>query len=280
MSPIISAAELSSLLSNQHLILLDATNSKDAFEQFSNCHILGTQFIDTNTALADLSDDAKNGGRHPLPKPEAFAKTLSELGISPTDHIVIYDQFNGANAAARCWWMLKSIGHEQVQVLDGGLKAAIKSGIPTSNTAVSKKNKTNYQVSNWRLPIVDMQFVADHVQLDDYLVIDVREEKRFNGEIEPIDLVAGHIPGAINVPFQGNLDENGYFISPTELKEKYRLILGDFPVEKQIVHCGSGVTACHTLLALHYAGFEFPNLYVGSWSEWSRNNLPIGKHID
>lgn len=280
MSPIISGAELSSLLSNQNLILLDATNSKDAFDQFQNCHILGAQFIDTNTALASLTNDPAVGGRHPLPKPETFAATLSEFGIAPTSHVVIYDQFNGANAAARCWWMLKAIGHQQVQVLDGGLKAAKQVGIPTSNTAVSKKDKTNYPFSNWLLPIVDMQFVADHVQLDDFIVIDVREEKRYNGEIEPIDTVAGHIPGAINLPFQGNLDENGCLLSPTALKEKYIQILGDFPVEKQIVHCGSGVTACHTLLALHHAGFKIPSLYVGSWSEWSRNNLPLGKLVD
>jgi len=109
----------------------------------------------------------------------------------------------------------------------------------------------------------------------DYLIIDVRESARYNGEYEPIDLISGHIPNAINIPFSTNLDENGLFLSPEILREKYKNIIDNKKSNEIIVHCGSGVTACHTLLAMAYAGFEIPKLYVGSWSEWSRNGKPI-----
>ena len=117
------------------------------------------------------------------------------------------------------------------------------------------------------------------IQKDDFVVIDVRESQRFSGAIEPIDLVAGHIPGATNIPFTTNLDENGFFLSPEELKTKYLNAFDSIPEEKRVVHCGSGVTACHTLLALAIADLPLPKLYVGSWSEWSRNSREIATDI-
>ncbi|HMP32172.1 MAG TPA: rhodanese-like domain-containing protein, partial [Saprospiraceae bacterium] len=126
-------------------------------------------------------------------------------------------------------------------------------------------------IDHWTLPIADMEEVEGAAEQEQYKVIDVREAKRYNGEIEPIDLIAGHIPGAINVPYAENLDDRGLFLDPNILKEKYEKVFGDVDPKNVIFHCGSGVTACHSILAVAYAGFELPKLYVGSWSEWSRN---------
>jgi len=134
-----------------------------------------------------------------------------------------------------------------------------------------------YQIDKWNLPTTEIRELEKISQNQDYLVIDVRDQERFDGKVEPIDLIAGHIPGAINIPFTENLDENGLFLQPLELKNKYKMKLGNTTSENIIVHCGSGVTACHTLLALSYAELEIPKLYVGSWSEWSRNNKKIEK---
>jgi thiosulfate/3-mercaptopyruvate sulfurtransferase len=125
------------------------------------------------------------------------------------------------------------------------------------------------------LPTIDLEGMGEMIQKDNFLVIDVRESQRFKGETEPIDLVAGHIPGATNIPFTTNLDADGLFLSPEELKEKYQKAFENIPDENRVVHCGSGVTACHTLLAMAVAGLPIPQLYVGSWSEWSRNNREI-----
>jgi thiosulfate/3-mercaptopyruvate sulfurtransferase len=188
---------------------------------------------------------------------------------------VVYDDKNGSNAAARFWWMLKSVGHKKVQVLDGGFHAAIKAGFPTSSKTEIPLKTEPYKIENWLLPLADIHEIDKVAQDTNFLVVDVRDEQRYNGEKEPIDLIAGHIPGAINIPFTTNLDSDGFFLSPEELKNNYSKEFGDRAAENIIVHCGSGVTACHTLLALAYAGLEIPKLYVGSWSEWSRNDRPI-----
>jgi thiosulfate/3-mercaptopyruvate sulfurtransferase len=171
--------------------------------------------------------------------------------------------------------MLRSAGHNKVQVLDGGLQGAIKAGFPTSSKIEIPLQKEPYKIAQWLLPLADIHEI-DTVALDpDFLVVDVRDAPRYRGETEPIDLIAGHIPGAVNIPFTTNLDSNGFFLSPEELKENYLKEFGDKKAENIIVHCGSGVTACHMLLAIAYAGLDIPKLYVGSWSEWSRNNRPI-----
>jgi thiosulfate/3-mercaptopyruvate sulfurtransferase len=130
-------------------------------------------------------------------------------------------------------------------------------------------------MEQWRLPTIEMNEVEAVSQNPHYLVVDVRDKERYDGITEPIDLIAGHIPGAINIPFTENLDQHGLFLQPKELKNKYEAIFGDVTGENIVVHCGSGVTACHTILALTYAEMESPKLYVGSWSEWSRNDKPI-----
>ena len=274
-SPIIQASELLKLYKSENLIIVDVSNGKNAKSNYEAKHLEGAIFVDLNTQLADIKDDLSIGGRHPLPKIESFAKTLSNLGISPKSHIVIYDDKNGSNAGARFWWMLKSVGHEKVQVLNGGIQEAEKIKFPvSSNTEITNKTEL-YKVDNWKLKIAEIAEVEKLSKTENHIVIDVRDVERYNGETEPIDLVAGHIPGAINVPFTENLDENGLFLSPNLLKHKYEKVFGHIKTDNIIVHCGSGVTACHSLLAIAYAELEIPKLYVGSWSEWSRNNKLI-----
>jgi len=272
--PIISPSELKNLLT-ENLIILDARVGKDVYQNYLNKHIKGARFIDLDKDLAEIGEDAAFGGRHPLPSVEKFSEILSSLGISGDSHLVIYDDKNGSNAAARAWWMLKSFGFENVQVLDGGFQNAEREGLEFSSGEEVFETTEFIKKENWLLPTSVLETVENELTNHSSTVIDVRDAYRYNGESEPIDLVAGHIPGAINIPFSENLDENGNFLKPEVLKEKYLKLLKGKP-ENLIIHCGSGVTACHTILALDYAGFKIPNLYVGSWSEWSRRD---GKKI-
>ena len=273
LSPIIKPQELLVLKQTTPFVLVDARSG--AKEKYASNHLEGAFHVDLNTDLADIKPDAADGGRHPLPNFPHFNQVLSELGITPDSHVVIYDDKNGANAAARFWWMLKSIGHETVQVLDGGMDAAIGAGYPLSNQAPKRVVSNDYQANVWQLPTADLSEIDKATADAACLIIDVREEGRYNGEFEPLDLIAGHIPNAVNIPFSSNLDEKGFFLPPLELREKYEAALKDKESEQVIVHCGSGVTACHTLLAMAYAGMEITKLYVGSWSEWSRNGRPM-----
>ncbi len=155
--------------------------------------------------------------------------------------------------------MLRSIGHEKVQVLNGGLQAAIKLGFKTSSEIESFKPAERYPIAKWNLALADIEEVEKARNNKENIVIDVRDKNRFDGLTEPLDLIAGHIAGAVNVPFSENLNEDGLYKSPQVLAEKYAEILGNVKPENAIVHCGSGVTACHTLLAMDYAGIEIPN---------------------
>lgn len=276
-SPIIDAKELNAIYNDDKLVIIDTSNGPGAKAAYDAKHLQGALYMDLNTQLADIKENAADGGRHPLPAAAQFAETLAGIGISNNSHVVIYDDKNGSNAAARLWWMLRSIGHEKVQVLNGGIQAAEKEGLPVSAVAVIPKTVATYQSKGWLWPQATIADVEQKAQDKNYSVIDVRDAYRYKGESEPIDLVAGHIPGAVNIPFSGNLDENGLFLSPQALQEKYNAVLQDMPAQNIIVHCGSGVTACHTILAMAHAGLEIPALYVGSWSEWSRNDKPVAK---
>lgn len=274
--PIISVSDFSHL-PQQNLVILDARAGKNMHEIYLEKHIKDARFIDLDKDLATIGDDPAFGGRHPLPTLEKFSDTLSRLGIKENSHIVIYDDKNGANAAARAWWMLKSFGFDKVQVLDGGMQSAEKFGVKFSS-GEEKYDKADLITRNhWKLSTATIEDIENDILSKNSTVIDVRDAYRYNGESEPIDLVAGHIPGAINIPFSENLNSEGLFLKPEELKEKYSLILKD-KNQNLIVHCGSGVTACHTLLALAYAGIENTSLYVGSWSEWSRRDKEIAKN--
>lgn len=269
-SPLITAEELIQLNLSE-IILIDARTGANAFEIYQKEHLKGARFVDLNRDLAAVTENPANGGRHPLPTVKEFAETLSAIGISSSDHVIVYDDKNGSNFAARFWWMMRAARHEKIQVLNGGFQSAIQSGFPTSS-GIEIFDKTTYPVQEWKLPLAEIEEVEKARQKDQNIVIDVRDKNRFDGLTEPLDLIAGHIPGAVNVPLTENLDENGFFKSPEELAQKYKAIIGDKKTENTIVHCGSGVTACHTLLAMDYAGLPIPKLYVGSWSEWSRND--------
>lgn len=275
MSPIIEVNELFALVHMNHVVLINASSGANAKANYQMKHLEGAIFVDLNDDLSEIKQDAANGGRHPLPSVEKFVKTISELGITSKSHIVIYDDKNGANASARFWWMLKAIGHEKAQVLNGGIQAAEKQQFPINSEKVMLKKAALYKVDTWKLPMAEIEEVEKVSQAASHKVIDVRATPRYNGEFEPIDLIAGHIPGTINVPFSENLDSNGLFKSPQELKEKYLKVFNDTPSERIIFHCGSGVTACHSLLSVVHAGLDIPKLYVGSWSEWSRNHKTI-----
>ncbi|MFT4772328.1 MAG: thiosulfate/3-mercaptopyruvate sulfurtransferase [Cryomorphaceae bacterium] len=274
--PLITAAELEAILGSANLIVVDAGSGGPAKEAYAKKHITGALYVDLNIDLSDTKEDAADGGRHPLPSVQAFGQTLSNLGISSESHVVVYDDKSGANAAARFWWMLRSVGHQKVQVLNGGLQAAEKHGFQINNIEVKPEALGPYPASDWQFPISTIDEVEGAARHRKSVVIDVREAFRYKGVSEPIDLIAGHIPGAVNIPLQENLDKNGLFLSPLALQEKYAAIMREY---KATIHCGSGVTACHTILALASAGFEIPKLYVGSWSEWSRNDKPIAKAV-
>jgi thiosulfate/3-mercaptopyruvate sulfurtransferase len=275
MTHIINAKELIALQNEPHLVLIDMRVGSDIREKYQQSHLKRALFVDLETELSHKKNNPADGGRHPLPTPTRFATLLGKLGITPDSQVVIYDDKNGANAAARFWWMLKALGHSSVKVLDGGMQAAVAAGYPLSYGTEKPKPTKKYPIQKWQLMLANIQEVERVVHKDDHIVIDVRDSARYLGRSEPIDLIAGHIPGAVNIPYLENLDENGYFLSPEVLHQKYESHIGQLPAERVIVHCGSGVTACHTLLAIHEAGFEIPKLYVGSWSEWSRTDRPI-----
>jgi thiosulfate/3-mercaptopyruvate sulfurtransferase len=274
MSPLIKPGEISFEKGN---IIVDTRSGLDAFERYRANHLEAALHADLDKDLSKKTADAAVGGRHPLPEIKEFAVFLGKLGITPSTHVVIYDDKAGANAAARFWWMLRAVGHKKVHVVDGGLDAIIRAALPMSSQINEPVTTNPYPVSEWKLPTAFLDEVKNAANDANALVIDVREAYRYRGEREPIDLVAGHIPGAINIPYLSNLKEDGSFRAPEDLASLYEKEIGSRKTENVIVHCGSGVTACHTLLALEHAGISGANLYVGSWSEWSRNDLPVGK---
>lgn len=273
--PIISPEELASAMHNDLIVLIDAGSGAQAYERYQKKHIVGAHYIDLNEDLAQISTDAKNGGRHPLPTPHDFAEVLKRVGVTRESHVIVYDDKNASNAAARFWWMMRAAGFEKTQVLDGGLQAAESAGLSVTSEVPKTTASELHDLHEWKLPVTDLEGVGHFSTNPDHIIIDVREAERYNGETEPIDLVAGHIPNAVNLPFKNNLAENGRFKKPEILKTYFTENLGTFDPEKTAVHCGSGVTACHTLLAMEYADLPLPKLYVGSWSEWSRNDKPI-----
>lgn len=258
------------------VILIDVRAGADAYERYLSGHLPHAIFAMLDADLSSKPDDPAYGGRHPLPSLEDFAATLTRWGITPDSHVIVYDDKAAAMGGARLWWMLRAIGHEKVQVLNGGLKAATDAGIELSTA--------NYQPTLAAVPYpvpaeykgtAGIDEVGAAAKSEDRLVIDVRENARYLGQTEPIDLIAGHIPGAANLFYAQNLGEDGKYLSPEKLAGLYQDAMGDIKPAAVIVHCGSGVTACHTLLGMASAGITEPKLYVGSWSEWSRRDLPI-----
>lgn len=229
-------------------------------------HLAGAVHADLESDLSGDTSAPANGGRHPLPAPAEFAARLGSWGIGPGDFVVAYDANGGALAAARFWWMLRALGHRRVAILDGGLPVDAE-----LTTEIPSFPPVTYPAPNeWALPTVDIATVRQRKGRPDNLLLDVRAAERFDGKVEPIDPVAGSIPGAVNLPLANNLDDAGKFKSPGVLREQYAQLLGNVQPAHLMVSCGSGVTACHTLAALERAGLGGASLYVGSWSEWCR----------
>ncbi|GAB2685908.1 sulfurtransferase [Mucilaginibacter koreensis] len=274
MSPLIEFDELSTAV-EQGAILVDARGGADGYQRYLAGHLPGALYADLDKDLAAHPENPAFGGRHPLPALESFAEKLGNWGITPQSHIIIYDDKAGANPAARLWWMLRAIGHQKVQVLNGGLQAAIDAGSTLSTIPAVAKPEAAYPVPGQYAGTINLEQVQQLVKDENYMVIDVRETPRYLGHTEPLDLIAGHIPGAVNLPYIENLNADGKYLSAEQLKDAYTHFLGEIKPENVIVHCGSGVTACHTLLGMAYAGMSEPKLFLGSWSEWSRRDLPI-----
>jgi thiosulfate/3-mercaptopyruvate sulfurtransferase len=207
-------------------------------------------------------------GRHPLPAAAVGAATFGRMGISDRTFVVVYDERSGA-VAARAWWMLRWLGHSKVAVLDGGLAAWQAQGLPLvpGDVSVGKQRFVARPHDDWTISTDDIPGALAR----GLLLVDARAENRFIGKHEPVDPIAGHIPGARNLPFECCLDASGRFLSPETLRELWAEALGDRGGSPWGVMCGSGVTACHLVLAAILAGLPEPKLYVGSWSEWIRN---------
>ncbi|ACG74821.1 Rhodanese domain protein [Anaeromyxobacter sp. K] len=273
--PLIPAPAL--LTSLQDVRLLDARPGPEAY---AAGHLQGALHADLNVHLSTASApgfDPARGGRHPLPEPAAWAAQLGAWGIGPDTRVVVYDAAGGQNAAARLWWMLRAFGHAQVAVLDGGFQAARDVGVPVTTAAPAPAPAPGaYPASRWSLPTLSIDEVSSRLGDPAWKVLDVRARERWRGEAETLDPIAGRIPGTLNLPCAENLGPDGRFLAPEALRRKYLALLGGTPPEHLVVHCGSGVTACHTLLALDAAGLGGAALYVGSFSEWCRSGRPIG----
>lgn len=213
-------------------------------------------------------------GRHPLPEREALAQRLRSLGLRQGQQVVVMDAADGM-FAARVWWMLRWLGHAAVAVLDGGLAAWQQAGGPLVTTA-STSSEGDFQPS---APLEQPLSAQElHAALGRVRLIDARAAERFRGDVEPLDAQAGHIPGASNRFFKSNLGPDGRFKPPAMLREEFQALLGVFDASGAVHQCGSGVTACHNLLAMHHAGLPGSRLYAGSWSEWSAQpGLPLAR---
>jgi thiosulfate/3-mercaptopyruvate sulfurtransferase len=233
--------------------------------EYAARHIPGAVLAHLGRDLAG-SRTGQNG-RHPLPDPGELAMTLGRLGIGDGMQVVAYDQDSGMYAG-RLWWLLRWLGHDSVAVLNGGFARWLAEG---RGTSAGHEHRRRLEFHG--APRADMTVTADQVSAligaSGARLVDARAPERYRGDVEPIDNVAGHIPGAVNHPFKSNLTETGVFRSADELRERLGASLGDLPPDRIVCYCGSGVTACHNLLALEHAGLRGAKLYPGSWSEWS-----------
>jgi len=227
-----------------------------------------------NAVYWDLERDlsgAKTGtnGRHPLPTLEEFAALIARAEITLQKQVILYDEWDGLNAS-RAWWLLQAAGYEAAAVLDGGLKAWIQAGLPlTKEEPIPPFRIQPPTLTHWRLPIVDTETVLAEMNRPEVLLLDARAQERHRGEVEPFDPVPGHIPGSANRFFRANVDSKAFrFLPPEQLREEFTALLAGRAPESVIHYCGSGVTACHNILAMVHAGFPFGRLYPGSWSEW------------
>ncbi len=276
---LISTAQLQSLLQGASpLMVFDCSfellQPEAGDEQYRQIRVPGSVRADLNRHLSAASQatDAASGGRHPLPSRESFANWLDGLGFDNTMQAVVYDR-QGANYCGRLWWMLKWVGHEAAAILDGGLQAwqagggATAGGIESEPVRRSVAN-TGFELLPSVASLVSTSTIERGLGRPGQTLIDARAEPRFRGEVEPLDPVAGHIPGALNRPFALNLDAQGRFKSAAELRAEFEELLAGRDPATVVHHCGSGVSAIPNLLAMEIAGLGRSALYAGSWSEW------------
>ena len=260
-------------------------------QQYLEAHIPGAIYADLETALsarhglpgahgvltAAGADAPASGGRHPLPNRERFATWLSSVGMDNGMQAVVYDR-SGANYCGRLWWMLKWAGHDTVAILDGGWQAWQAAGGIVSSGEEPAHFQANFLPESELARLVDAQAVASQLGSPAQTLVDARAAVRFRGDSEPIDPVAGHIPGGLNRPFSDNLLPNGKFKPAAQLKAEFLSLLGARDPSTVVHYCGSGVSALTNLIAMEIAGLGRTALYAGSWSDWCRNpQRPVGK---
>jgi thiosulfate/3-mercaptopyruvate sulfurtransferase len=275
---LVEAEELADRLDSPELVVVDCRfdlRDPGAGERaYRAGHIPGAVYAHLDR---DLSDPGKTGkGRHPLPDADAFCATLARWGITPTSQVVAYDASDGA-IAARLWWMLRLVGHARVAVLDGGLQSWAEAG-GMLDTVPPRPRQGSYRARYDIRSIASTAVVAARMASGNGRLIDARARERFRGEVEPIDPVAGHIPGAVNRPYSANLEASGRFRPRERLAEEFTALLAGTKPADAVMMCGSGVTACHNLLAMEYAGIGSGRVYAGSWSEWvSDPSRPVAR---
>jgi thiosulfate/3-mercaptopyruvate sulfurtransferase len=268
---LIDAATLGRQLDRDDLVLFDCRfdlgNVQWGETEYAAAHLPGALYLHLDRDLSSPITPAS--GRHPLPDPHTFAHRMGELGVGPGSQVIAYDQGNGAYAA-RLWWLLRWIGFRDVAVLDGGIAAWRAASLPLE-TGVRKPAARVLPVVLDENASVGSERVNELRQRPQTLLVDARGSERFAGRNETLDPVAGHIPGARNHPFLTNLGTDGKFLPADTLRQRWQTLLGSQPPSALIAMCGSGVTACHNLLALEHAGLSGGRLYAGSWSEWIRD---------
>ncbi len=276
---LVDAASLAALLADRaHAPVVvdtrfDLADTASGERQYAQGHLPGSHYLHLDRDLS--TTQSGRNGRHPLPERAAFARTVGALGIGPDTQVVVLDAHGGVYAA-RLWWMLRWLGHENVAILDGGLAAWRRAGGPVTDVATPPPGGTPYPERPSRAPTVDANGVAARGPMR--AVLDARSGERFRGEVEPIDAVAGHIPGALNRFHRANLDDGGAFKPAAMLRDEFSALLAGRTPADVIHSCGSGVTACHNLFAMEHAGLAGSFLYPGSWSEWSSDpERPIAR---
>jgi thiosulfate/3-mercaptopyruvate sulfurtransferase len=267
MHPLITPNQLEELVNTGADILIcdcrfDLTHPQAGRDAYNAGHILGAIYVDLDRDLS--ATKTGSNGRHPLPSPQAWADTRQRLGIDPKTTVIAYDN-HGSVYASRLWWMLKASGHAHVQVLDGGL-SAWNGSIGTIPPVVAPL-KTAIEPQEWVGSVTVNAMEQWLTDSKGRSLVDARSEDRFRGENETLDAIGGHIPGALNRFFKHNLSA-GQFKSPNALRAEFTALLGNTSASSVIHQCGSGVSACHNVLAMEVAGLPGSHLYVGSWSEW------------
>ena len=271
-STLITAAELNPHLGDARWAVVDCRFSLDDCERgrrdYEQAHIPGAVYAHLDHDLSGEKVPGKTG-RHPLPEVQSFAQTLSAWGIDSDTQVVVYDDLGGS-MAARLWWMLRWMGHCNVALLDGGWQSWLQTGLSVRGAGESRTPK-RFEPHEVPGAFVSADEVEQYRSDPRYLILDARSALRFRGEIEPVDAVAGHIPGAVSAPWEENLTPQGTFLSAELLHVRYSGLVKSVPAGNVICYCGSGVTAAHDIVAISHAGLGMARLYPGSWSEWITN---------